>query len=175
VTRSAQRRVDSLEPAGRVRAGARRVRDSIGNGVLDSIMLLRQRTFGVLGGSFGYMGFDLAALGACFLALGHPPGLGILVLAYLIGQLGGLVPLPGGVGGTEGGLIGVFALYHVPLATATAAVLAYRVIELWIPAILGSIAFVRLRASLERDKQPAIACEPLADPIEPVYATAGAG
>ena len=158
-----------------MRAGARTVRDSIGNGVLDSIMLLRQRPLGVLAGSFGYMGFDLAALGACFLALGHAPALGILVLAYLIGQLGGLLPLPGGVGGTEGGLIGTFALYHVPLATATAGVLAYRAIELWIPAVLGSIAFVRLRRSLARNKQPAIVCEPLADPIEPAYATASAG
>lgn len=175
VARSAQRRVESIEPVGRVRAGARTVRDSIGNGVLDSIMLLRQRPLGVLAGSFGYMGFDLAALGACFLALGHAPALGILVLAYLIGQLGGLLPLPGGVGGTEGGLIGTFALYHVPLATATAGVLAYRAIELWIPAVLGSIAFVRLRRSLARNKQPAIVCEPLADPIEPAYATASAG
>jgi uncharacterized protein (TIRG00374 family) len=174
VARSAQRTVDSLEPVGRVRSSARTVRDSIGNGVPDSLMLVRERPLGVLGGSFGYMGFDIAALGTCFLALGHTPALGILVLAYLIGQLGGLVPLPGGVGGTEGGLIGTFALYHVPLATATAAVLAYRAIELWIPAVLGSIAFVRLRASLEHTEQPAVMCEPLADPIEPAYATAGA-
>jgi uncharacterized protein (TIRG00374 family) len=175
VARSAQRSIGSIQPVGRVRAGARTVRDSIGNGVLDSVMLVRERPVGVLVGSFGYMGFDIAALGACFLALGHAPALGILVLAYLIGQLGGLLPIPGGIGGTEGGLIGTFALYHVPLATATAAVLAYRAIELWIPAVLGSVAFVRLRASLEHTKQPAVMCEPLADPIESTYAAAGAG
>ena len=48
--------------------------------------------------------------------------LAVLVLGYLIGQLGNLIPLPGGVGGTEGALIGVFALYGVDLPEATAAV-----------------------------------------------------
>ena len=43
----------------------------------------------------------------------HVPAFGVLVLGYLIGQLGNLVPLPGGIGGTEGALVGVFALYGV--------------------------------------------------------------
>jgi uncharacterized protein (TIRG00374 family) len=91
-----------------------------------------------------------------------------LVLGYLIGQLGGNVPVPGGIGGVDGGLIGTFALYHVPLASATAAVLAYRVISLWLPALLGSVAFVQLRRTLQREEQPAAICMPLAEPIETV-------
>ena len=103
---------------------------------------------GVLIGSFGYMGFDIAALVFCFRAFGHTPALPIIVVAYIIGQLGGLVPLPGGIGGTEGGLIGLLALYHAPLATATVSVLAYRALALWLPALLGSVAFIQLRPSL---------------------------
>jgi uncharacterized protein (TIRG00374 family) len=90
----------------------------------------------------------------------------VLVFAYLIGQLGGLLPLPGGIGGTEGGLVGVFALYHVPLAKSAAAVLAYRALQLWIPAALGSLAFLQLRKTLSREAHAETVCEPLADPIQ---------
>jgi uncharacterized membrane protein YbhN (UPF0104 family) len=158
--------------AGRVRVAARHVRNAIGDGVRDSIILLRRRPVGVLGGSFGYMGFDIAVLVCCFRAFGHSPALPIVVLAYIIGQLGGLIPLPGGIGGTEGGLIGTFALYNVPLAPATVAVLTYRALALWLPAVLGSVAFVRLRATLARDTKPAAMCGELAAPLPAARSTA---
>jgi uncharacterized membrane protein YbhN (UPF0104 family) len=97
-----------------------------------------------------------------FAAVGHEPAWGTLVLGYLIGQLGNLIPLPGGVGGTEGALIGVFALYGVNLTDATAAVLCYRLFQLVIPALLGAPAFVLLRRKLLRSDQPALVCAPLA-------------
>jgi uncharacterized protein (TIRG00374 family) len=90
----------------------------------------------------------------------------VLVFGYLIGQLGGLLPLPGGIGGTEGGLIGVFAVYQVPLAKSAAAVLAYRALQLWIPAALGSVAFVQLRKALRRESYAGTICEPLAEPLQ---------
>ena len=155
------------QDAGRVRVAAHHVRNAIGDGVHDSIVLLRRRSPGVLGGSLGYMGFDIAVLVCCFHAFGHSPALAIVVVAYIIGQLGGLIPLPGGIGGTEGGLIGTFALYHVPLAAATVAVLTYRAIVLWLPALLGSVAFVQLRATLRRDERPAAGCGELAAPLPP--------
>ena len=165
-TRQAERR-DPLSPgSGRLRVGARRALDVLGDGVLDSLSMLRRRSAGVLSGSLGYMAFDIATLGACFQAFGHSPALGVLVVAYLIGQLGGLLPIPGGIGGIEGGLIGVFALYHVPIAESAAAVLAYRALQLWIPGMLGSIAFVALRKTLDREPDSAGFCEPLAEPID---------
>ncbi len=90
----------------------------------------------------------------------------MLVFAYLIGQLGGLIPIPGGIGGIEGGLIGAFAVYQVPVSYTAAAVLAYRALQLWIPGMLGSIAFVQLRSTLRREAAPASICQPLAEPIE---------
>jgi uncharacterized protein (TIRG00374 family) len=111
------------------------------------------------------MAFDIAALGLCYRAFGYAPSFSVLVFAYLVGQLGGLLPLPGGIGGIEGGLLGTFALYHVPLAASAAAVIAYRALQLWIPGVLGSIAFVRLRAALRRERQPEALCQPLAEPI----------
>jgi uncharacterized membrane protein YbhN (UPF0104 family) len=153
------------DDAGRARVAIRHARNAVGDGVRDSLVLLRRRSPGVLVGSFGYMGFDIATLVACFAAFGHVPPLPIIVVAYIIGQLGGLVPLPGGIGGTEGGLIGLFALYQVPLASAAIAVLAYRALALWIPAVLGSVAFVQLRTTLRRDTQPAARCFDLATPL----------
>src|ERR1700759_417306 len=153
------------DDAGRARVALHHARNAIVDGVRDSLVLLRRRPVGVLIGSFGYMGFDIATLVFCFHAFGHTPALPIIVVAYIIGQLGGLVPLPGGIGGTEGGLIGLLALYHAPLATATVSVLAYRAFALWLPALLGSVAFVQLRHTLQRDAQAAAGCGELAAPL----------
>jgi uncharacterized protein (TIRG00374 family) len=132
------------------------------DGVDQAIALLRSHSLGVLVGSFAYMAFDIAALGFGFAAVGHVPLFGVLVLGYLIGQLGNLIPVPGGIGGTEGALIGVFALYAVNLTQATAAVLIYRLFQLLVPAALGAPAFVLLRRRLARADQPALVCAPLA-------------
>ncbi len=43
--------------------------------------------------------------------------------------------------------------------------LVYRGFQLWLPAVLGSIAFVQLRRSLHEHEDAAAACQPLADPI----------
>jgi uncharacterized membrane protein YbhN (UPF0104 family) len=153
------------QDAGRVRVAIRGVRNAIGDGVRDSIVLLRRRPLGVLAGSMGYLAFDIGVLLVCFHAFGHSPQVSIVVLGYIIGQLGGLIPLPGGIGGTEGGLIGTLALYHVPLASATVAVLAYRAVALWVPAVLGSAAFVQLRRTLRREDKPAAMCGELAAPL----------
>ena len=123
--------------------------------------LLRSRSLGVLVGSFSYMAFDIAALGVAFAAVGKVPPFSTLVLAYLIGQLGNLIPLPGGVGGTEGALIGTFVLYGVNAADATAAVLTYRLFALIVPALLGVPAFVLLRQKLMRSAQPDVVCAPV--------------
>jgi uncharacterized membrane protein YbhN (UPF0104 family) len=131
------------------------------DGVDQAIELLRSHSFGVVVGSFAYMALDIAALGFGFAAVGNVPVFGTLVLAYLIGQLGNLVPLPGGIGGTEAGLIGAFALYGVNVTQATAAVLVYRLFQLAIPVLLGAPAFVLLRRRLLHADQPALICAPL--------------
>jgi uncharacterized protein (TIRG00374 family) len=143
---------------------------TIADGVHDAAGLLRRRQPYVVFGAVGYMALDIAALAAAFAAFGSTPPFAAFVFAYVIGQLGGLIPLPGGIGGTDGGLIGALALYGSPLAQATAAVLAYRVVQLGIPAILGSVAFVQLRRTLSREEAPAALCEPFdVDESLPVF------
>jgi uncharacterized membrane protein YbhN (UPF0104 family) len=159
--------VEPLAPANdrRLAAASWFARYSLAQGVRDAMRLLRRRSLGVLIGSLGTVTFDLAVLGVCFLAFGYSPPIGVLALGYLIGQLGGNIPVPGGIGGIELGMIGTFALYHQPLATTTAAVLVYHAISLWVPGLLGSVAFVQLRRRLQRDERPAATCMPLAEPI----------
>jgi uncharacterized membrane protein YbhN (UPF0104 family) len=129
--------------------------------------LLRARSFGVIVGSFAYMAFDIAALACGFAAVGPVPAFGPLVMAYLLGQLGNLIPLPGGIGGTEAGLVGAFALYHVNVPLALAAVLIYRLFQLVIPALLGLPAFIVLRRKLAHGHYQAELCGSLAiDAIE---------
>jgi uncharacterized protein (TIRG00374 family) len=145
----------------------RRVAVSVADGVHDAAGLLRARQPYALLGSIGYMALDVVALAAAFAAFGSTPPFAAFVFAYVIGQLGGLIPLPGGIGGIDGGLIGALTLYGSPLSQATAAVLAYRVVQLGIPAVLGSVAFVQLRHTLSREEAPAALCEPFDQP--PVF------
>jgi uncharacterized membrane protein YbhN (UPF0104 family) len=99
-------------------------------------------------------------LWATFHAFGHVPPLAIIWIGYLIGELGGLVPVPGGIGGVDLGLIGTLALYHVSLTSATAAVLAYRALALAVPLAVGVAAGLFLRRSLAREAVSIANCEP---------------
>jgi uncharacterized protein (TIRG00374 family) len=138
-------------------------------GVQDAVELVRSREPMALAGAIGYMAFDVAALAAAFAAFGGTPGIATFVFAYVIGQLGGLIPIPGGIGGTDGGLVAALTIYGSPLSQAAAAVLAYRAFQLGIPAILGSIAFVQLRRTLARSEAPAALCEPIDEPLPVVH------
>lgn len=134
------------------RQGAALLRD----GVDESIALLRKHDPLVIGGCIGYLALDIAALGAAFQAFGGGgPPFGAFVLAYALGQVGSLIPTPGGLGGTEGGLIAMLVVYGAPVAPAAAAVLAYRVFQLGLPALLGLLAFRQIRRRLADEQQTA--------------------
>jgi uncharacterized membrane protein YbhN (UPF0104 family) len=142
-------RVDDRRVAGRIGNLLSRGRTYLGDGIRDVGSLLARRRPLAIGGALGYMALDVAALAAAFAALGGgAPPIGVFVLAYAVGQLGGLLPLPGGVGGTDGGLIAAFTLAGTPVAVAAAAVIAYRAFQLGVPAVLGIAAFAQLRRSL---------------------------
>lgn len=131
---------------------------------------------GILAGAIGFMVLDVAALGAAFWAIGTLPPVGVLLLAYVIGQLGGLVPVPGGVGGTDGGLIAALVLYGTPLGAAAAAVLAYRAFQLGLPVLFGALAIVRLPAVLQRAPEVGGLCPtPAPAPSAPARVGAAVG
>ena len=152
-------RSGTAERSGTAATAARFLRDALGGGIPEGVGLLRRRPVGIVAGSAGFLLFDVAVLGVCFRAFGFSPPLGVLLLGYVIGQLGGNVPLPGGIGGVDGGLIATFALYHQPLAATAAAVLLYHAIAIWVPGALGGVAFLQLRRTPVADGQPTGRCE----------------
>jgi uncharacterized protein (TIRG00374 family) len=133
---------------------------AIADGVNEAVALLREGNAWLIGGIIAYLVFDLMILWATFRAFGSAPPLAIVWIAYLIGELGGLIPVPGGIGGIDAGLVGTFVLYNVPITSAASAVLAYRAIALWVPAILGSAAFVSLRRTLRHESDAIAVCTP---------------
>ncbi len=93
-----------------------------------------------------YLGFDVLVLWTAFLAIhAHPtPAFAIVIMAYIIGALGGSVPLPAAVG-TIGGMAGMLILYSVASNAALAAVLLHQAIGLLVPLTGGGIAYATLR------------------------------
>jgi uncharacterized membrane protein YbhN (UPF0104 family) len=105
-------------------------------------------------GAIGYLWFDIGVLWACFHATGHTPSIGVIVLAYQIGYLANVLPVPGNVGVLEGSFVGMLVLYGVRATPAAAAAVVYHAIALWIPALWGTFGFIRLRRSLKEPLTP---------------------
>jgi uncharacterized membrane protein YbhN (UPF0104 family) len=148
--------------AGKLRRGVSAARKALIDGIREAGFLLRSRDWKILLGSFGYWAFDNAVLWAAFKAFGYSPDVWIILLGYLIGQLGGLLPLPGGIGGIDGGLLGTLVVFGLPAATTAAAVLTYRVVLFWLPLIVGGLAFASLRKGLNQPDRPELCTVPAA-------------
>ena len=108
-------------------------------------------------GSIGFLWFDIAVLWVCFAAIGPVPPLAVVILAYQIGYLSNLIPIPGGIGVLDGSFVGMFVLYGVNATTATAATVAYHAVSLWVPLMWGTVAFLLLRRTRG---QPLVPREP---------------
>jgi uncharacterized membrane protein YbhN (UPF0104 family) len=126
---------------------------TVGGGIRTGLGLLRTRDPQLLG-AVGWWGFDIAVLWASFHAFGGSPTIPVIVVAYFIGQLGNLLPLPGGIGGVDGAMIGAFSAFGVPGSLAVVSVLAYRAFAFWLPTLPGAVAYFQLRRTVrgwERD------------------------
>lgn len=99
-------------------------------------------------GAVGYLLFDIAVLWVCLRSVGVSAPLLALVVGYQIGYLANLLPIPGGVGVLEGGLLGALLLYGLPAAPTAAAVVLYHAIALWVPALGGTVGFAQLRKTV---------------------------
>jgi uncharacterized protein (TIRG00374 family) len=148
-----QRRLEGFASSGgrlaRVAQRAANAPAAFSAGMREALCHVRERDPALLG-ALAYWGFNIAVLWACFHAFGDPPPWPVIVMAYFVGFLGNLLPLPGGIGGVDGGMIGAFAAFGVPLGLAVPAVLAYRVFAFWLPTIPGAIAYFQLRRTVAR-------------------------
>ena len=136
------------------------------SGLTAAIALVRRRDPALLG-VLAAWAFDILALWASFRAFGHSPPAAVLVMGYYVGTLANALPLPGGIGGVEGGMIGAFLAFGVAAPLTVLAVLAYRTISYWLPTIPGAIAYIGLRGTV-RDwrAQPADSGDWRAQPAE---------
>jgi uncharacterized protein (TIRG00374 family) len=134
----------------RAAARAATVPATMASGVRTAIGLFRDRHVGLLG-AVVWWGFDIAVLWACFHAFGaNPPPLAVIVMSYYVGMLANTLPLPGGIGGVEGGMIGAFIAFDVSGGLALVAVLTYRAFSFWLPTIPGAAAYWQLRRTVAR-------------------------
>jgi uncharacterized protein (TIRG00374 family) len=132
---------------GRQAARLAQVPGTVGDGVRTAMELVREPRLGLLG-AVAYWAFDIAVLGVSFRAFGTVVPVAVLVMGYFLGTLGSLLPLPGGIGGVEGGMIGAFAAFGVPGSRALVAVLAYRAISFWLPTLPGIAGYLALRSTI---------------------------
>jgi uncharacterized membrane protein YbhN (UPF0104 family) len=121
---------------------------ALSGGVFEALELIRRHDWKLFG-AVGYWLFDNLVLYACLAAFGHTPSFWAVAMAYLVGMLANSIPVPGGFVAVEGGLVGMLLLFGVrPASEVLAAVVIYRAISLWIPAMIGSLAFLSLRRDI---------------------------
>lgn len=101
-------------------------------------------------GAVTWWAFNIAILWASFHAFGEPPPTAVLVQAFFVGMLANLLPLPGGIGGVDGGMIGALAAFGVNTGMAVLAVLSYRLFAFWLPTVPGVIAYLQLRRRVQQ-------------------------
>jgi hypothetical protein len=150
---------DMSRMVGRVTAGRGRIERlgirladasaTAASGIRTAIDLVRARDPSLLG-ALAWWGFDIAVLWACFHAFGASPPKGVIVMSYFVGMLANTLPLPGGIGGVDGGMIGAFVAFGVDAELSVVAVLAYRAFAFWLPTLPGAVAYLQLRRTVRR-------------------------
>ncbi|MEU9050747.1 MULTISPECIES: lysylphosphatidylglycerol synthase transmembrane domain-containing protein [unclassified Streptomyces] len=107
------------------------------------------RALALWGGSLAFPALQASGLVLVGLALGLDVPPAHMALAYLAATVAvALVPTPGGLGSVEAALIVALVAAGGPVAVATAVVLAYRIITVWLPLLPGALtlgALVRFK------------------------------
>jgi uncharacterized membrane protein YbhN (UPF0104 family) len=116
---------------------------TISSGVRGALALVRRGDPGLLGAP-GWFAFDIAVLWACLSAFGEPPSIPVLIAAYFVGMIANTLPVPGGIGAVDGGIIGALIGFGVEPGLAIVGVLSYRVFSFWLPIVPGAVAYVQL-------------------------------
>lgn len=121
-------------------------------GIREAIRFMREPSRGGLAvvGAIGFWAAQIAILAAAFKAFGVHVSLAVVVQGFFVGMAANLLPLPGGVGGVDAGLVGAFVIFGLPANVVFPAVLVYRLVAFWLPLLPGIIAFFQLRRTVHR-------------------------
>jgi uncharacterized protein (TIRG00374 family) len=122
-------------------------------GTREALAFVREPSRGALAllGAIGFWAAQIGVLWASFKAFGVSVPLAVVVQAFFVGMFANLIPLPGGVGGVDAGMLGAFALFGVH--GIFSAILLYRILAFWLPSPPGIVAFVQLRKTVQRWEQ----------------------
>lgn len=117
-------------------------------GTREALRFVREPSRGGLAllGAVGFWAAQIGILWASFRAFGVSVPLAVVVQAFFVGMFANLIPLPGGVGGVDAGMLGAFALFGVH--NIFAAILLYRIMAFWLPIPPGVVAFLQLRKTV---------------------------
>jgi putative heme transporter len=122
-------------------------------GIREALAFVREPSRGgiAIAGAIGFWAAQIGILWAAFHAFDAEVPLAVVVQGFFVGMFANLIPLPGGVGGVDAGMIGAFALFELGVGGGTifAAVLTYRLIAFWLPLVPGVIAFFQLRRTVQ--------------------------
>jgi uncharacterized protein (TIRG00374 family) len=115
----------------------------------DSLAIIRQRprrAIPVVAHAFAVEVLGIVQLYAVVAAVGQGHHIVVAFVAYSVGVLFAIVGfLPGGLGFVEVSVTAVLISFDVEAGAAAAAVLLYRVVELWLPVAIGGALTLRSR------------------------------
>lgn len=144
----------------KVRTLLREVGDRLPPGAYDALRIIRRPA--AIGGMVTNPGFDFVAFYLGIASVTEPIALPVMLLAYFIGQVGSLVPLPGGIGGVQGLAIGVLVAGGMEAHYATAGVLVWTGVALGTQIVWGMWQYWFLRKSIKRWQAEDAAAAPAA-------------
>jgi uncharacterized membrane protein YbhN (UPF0104 family) len=121
--------------------------ETLARGVTGTVAEFRDHDWRLIG-AVAYWAFDNSVLYLALTAVGHPPPVGVVVMAYVVGALGGSVPIPAGLGSIAG-MAGILVAFGMHPGPATAAVLLYQAISIGVAVVGGAIAYLLLRGNLK--------------------------
>ena len=112
-------------------------------------LVFRRSDWRSLSGAVAFLGFDVLVLWVAFYAVNaHTvPAFAPVLMAYIIGALGGSLPLPAGLGAI-GGIAGTLVLYGADANAAAGAAVLYGAVGLIVPFVGGVIAYLLLRREI---------------------------
>ncbi|MFF0362240.1 lysylphosphatidylglycerol synthase transmembrane domain-containing protein [Streptomyces fungicidicus] len=114
-----------------------------------SVHALPSRALALWGGALAFPALQATALVLVGVAFGLPVPPAHMAVAYLAATVAvALVPTPGGLGSVEAALVVALVAVGGAAAAATAVVLVFRVITVWLPLLPGALtlgALVRLK------------------------------
>ena len=135
----------------------------VATGVSGTVEVLRRRNWRVLGTWVDLLGW-IGALWAALYAVGEHLPFTVVAMAYLIGQIAQVIPIPGGIGAIDAGVTGALVVYGADTSQAAAGQLIAHAIALLVPILVGGVGLVLLprainkqRSRLKQSPQPAIA------------------